>query len=536
MVRSILVIAGLAAGLWGVPQGVRPAVDPVVQQARALLQQGHAAAAAALLHGELERHPGEADLLDLAGVAEAQLGHHARAEKDLLAAIEAGPDLAGAYLNLGQLYQQEGAGKKALEVYTRLLRRQPDNPEAHYESAVLWLHAGQAQEALRHLRQLPADAREHSQVAAAVCSARAVLHDAQAEACVCHWLSLGDFSAQDATAALPFLHDAGARAAERMLLQALAERNAATPEQQIRLATLDGEMGDDRTARALLDRLAVSRPHPFPLLMQLAEIADRQQDFKGALGYLAHARDLEPQNAAVHFFFGMECVRLKLMEEAWRSLQKAVALAPENPFYNYALGAVILQRRNPDDAVRYFEKYHQLRPHDVHGAFALGAACFATQDYPRARRLLQPLTTLPATAAGAWYLLGRMDLAGGHDGPAETELRHALQTNPRMADAAAHLGLVLLRQHRDAEAAQALRQALGIDPENYVANYQLLLLYRKTHDSRAGQQATRLQELQKARISEQQEFYRVIRIDPGGGLAGDHRSGGQGSNAPRNHG
>jgi tetratricopeptide (TPR) repeat protein len=177
-----------------------------------------------------------------------------------------------------------------------------------------------------------------------------------------------------------------------------------------------------------------------------------------------------------------------------------------------------------------------LRPGDVHGAYALGAACFAVQNYPRARRLLQPLTAVPATAAGAWYMLGRMDIDSDHDAQAESELRRALQANPRLADAAAHLGLVLLRQHRDADAAQALQQALGIDPDNYVANFQLLLLYRRAHDPRAAQQTTRLKELQKARISEQQEFYRVIRIDPGGGSADRHPPEGQGSDALGNHG
>lgn len=536
MLRTLLVASAFTAGLWALPQAGRPSVAATVIQAQSLLQQGHAAAAATLLHHALQLHPRDASLLGLAGVADAQQGHPAEAERDLLAAMHAAPDFAGAYLNLGQLYQQESKPAQALAVYARLLRRQPDNAPANYQCAVLLVNAHHPRQAWQHLHRLPADAQQHSQVAAVACSIQAVLHDPQTEACVRHWLALSDFSPQDAVAALPFFHAAGAAVPERMVLQALAARNALTPTQQERLAALDEQQGDDADARALLDHLAVSRPHPFPLLMQLAEIADRQKDYKGALGYLAHARALEPNHAEVHFFFGIECVRLGLMEEAYHSLQKAVALAPDNPFYNYALGAVILQRRNPDDAVKYFAKYHQLRPHDVHGAFALGTACVAVQDYPRARRLLQPLTAVPATAAGAWYLLGRIDVADGHDAQAENELRHALRANPRMADAAAHLGLVLLRQHRDREAAQALQQALRLDPNNYVANFQLLLLYRRTHDARATGQAARLQQLQKARLSQQQESYRVIRIDPTGASPDPQGSEGQGSDGSPSHG
>ena len=56
--------------------------------------------------------------------------------------------------------------------------------------------------------------------------------------------------------------------------------------------------------------------------------------------YLAHARDLEPGNAEVQFFFGIASIELNLGNEAYDALKKAVALSPENPYVNYAMGAV----------------------------------------------------------------------------------------------------------------------------------------------------------------------------------------------------
>jgi Flp pilus assembly protein TadD len=84
-----------------------------------------------------------------------------------------------------------------------------------------------------------------------------------------------------------------------------------------------------------------------PLLIELARTAFKAGDPKGALGYLAHARELEPTDAAVHFLFGIVCVELNLGAEAHDSLAKAVALAPDNPDINYAMGAVSLHRHDP---------------------------------------------------------------------------------------------------------------------------------------------------------------------------------------------
>ena len=94
-----------------------------------------------------------------------------------------------------------------------------------------------------------------------------------------------------------------------------------------------------------------------PVLLDLARAAGQAGDHKGALGYLAHARSLEPENAAVHFLFGVVCIQLELGAEAYESLKKAVSLDPASPPANYMMGAVSLHRHDPSEAVPYFERY-----------------------------------------------------------------------------------------------------------------------------------------------------------------------------------
>ena len=96
------------------------------------------------------------------------------------------------------------------------------------------------------------------------------------------------------------------------------------------------------------------------LLFWMARVSYRSGYFLGVLGYLAHARDLEPDNAAVHFFFGMVCVELNVPGDASESLRQAVRLDPRNAYYNYALGAVLIQGKNPDEAIHYFQQFRSI--------------------------------------------------------------------------------------------------------------------------------------------------------------------------------
>ena len=155
-------------------------------------------------------------------------------------------------------------------------------------------------------------------------------------------------------------------------------------------------------------------PPSVPILFRLAQLAYQSGDREGALGYLAHASDMEPGNAGVRFFFGMVCVELNLPQDAKKSLEEAVRLEPGNAYYNYALGAVLVQLNSPDEAVAYFRKYCALRMGDVRGRFALAVAYFYSDQLDSARRELQSIVDSPDTRMGAQLFLGRTAIAEGN--------------------------------------------------------------------------------------------------------------------------
>ena len=250
------------------------------------------------------------------------------------------------------------------------------------------------------------------------------------------------------------------------------------------------------------------------LLLELARVAHKQQDYQSALGYLAHARDLEPNNANLHYYFGLVCVDLNLVAEARTAFERAVRLVPDNPSYNYAMGAASVFQHDPSEAVPYFEKYVQLKPHDPHGKLALGVALFRAKEFEAAAGILMVVVKYSETATTAHYYLGSIARQNGRLDEAVRELEQALKANHDYPDALAELGQCYLMRREYAQAGKYLRRALEINPNHYTANFNLLTLYTRTKDEREAAQSKRFEEVKKLREDKTREFLRMVELRP----------------------
>ena len=430
------------------------------------------------------------------------------------------PQFIGAALNLGRLYLENSArdaqaATKALNVYQRVLRSQPDHPEANYQSAVLLVAQTQPQRALVHLSRLPDDLQRNANVLALTCAAHATLkapksNDA-AEQAAQQLLAHTDFTAPDLEVALPALEKHRPDLALPLLLR-LAERGQATSVLLHRLGLLQEQQGQLAEAQRTL--AAVSDKPDVALLLDRARLAYRLQDWQNALIFLGQARDLEPKQAQIHYLFGLACIRMELVAEAHQAFGKAVMLAPENAEYNYAMGAAAAYRRDPAEALPYLKKYRQLQPGDVQGRLMLGVTLFKNGDYDTARIELQAATAFQPTAASAHYFLGRLARQTNDLLAALQALQQALQLDPRHADAWAELGQLRVQQRAYAEAEQALQAALKLDADHYQANFQLLTLYTRTQDARATAQSERFELVKQKRAEREQVFLRAIEVRP----------------------
>jgi tetratricopeptide (TPR) repeat protein len=517
----VLLVFGLILPGEGYSQPAREkAKEQRILEIQQLFTRGDLSGARKLLNEAFKQFPADPGLENLLGIVEAQEGNYAAAERSFIRAVTSERKFTGAYLNLGRLYQENAARDqkalaKALDVYRRVLQYEPENTEANYQSAALLMREGKYQASLDHLSRLPANVQDTAQVLSISCADFAGLGNYErANERAQRLLAHPDFSEPDVIAILPALTTD--RGAELIigLLEGLQKRQPLSSELMRHLGLAYEQAGKLVEAREQLEKSSAGERPSVALLVALSRVAHKQKDFQGSLGYLAHARDLEPNNAELHYFFGFICLDLNLIAEARVSFEKAVKLQPENPSYNYAMGATSAFRHDPGEAIPYFEKYIRLKPDDPRGKLALGAAYFRAKQYEAAARLLLEAARVPEIATTAYYYLGSIARQNGRLDEAIRELEHALKNNPDYADALAELGQCYLMKREYEPAGKLLRRALEIDRDHYTANFNLLTLYARTRDERESAQAARFEEVKKLREEKSQEFLRIIEVRP----------------------
>jgi tetratricopeptide (TPR) repeat protein len=502
-----------------IPAAPTDRAGEIIQKIQKLIQDGNVAEAQAQVSKGLKEFPNNGPLYGLLAVVEANEGNYTAAETHFKKAIDLIPNFAGGYLDLGRFYLENAAKdpeapKKALDTYERLLRLQPNNGEALYQSAFLQGRQGSFQASLARLARLPAADQEGPQALAVKCAALAGLGRIAEAAAVADSLLQNPYTTEpDILQMLPILEAHNASQLAERVLRAQTARHPSF-ESFYALGLLEKGRGDLAQARVTLEQAAQYRPQDVPLLIDLARVARDQHDRKGALGYLAHARDLEPENGSIHFFWGIVCIEENLFEEAYQSLQRAVALTPDNPQYVYALGAVVLQRKDLREAILLFQKYRRLKPGDPSGRLALGAAYLENSDFDKARQELEAAAKNPKTAPGVHYCLGRLDNRTGDYRGALREFGLAVQANPNSAQNYAQMGALYVKLQDYRQAEKALGKALELDPVNYTANMNLMILYARTKDPRASKQAEQFRRTDQARGELELDMLRTIKVQP----------------------
>jgi tetratricopeptide (TPR) repeat protein len=492
----------------------------MLSRARQSLEVSDRAAARRELTEALRLYPASPAVHNFLGVLEAGEGHYPQAEKRFREAVLRAPDYTDAWLNLGRLYQ-ENAGKdpkapaKALAAYQSILKYEPSHAEARFQSAALLQALGDFARSLEEIERLsPSDQDRPAALAVRLADHAGKGERAEADAAAEKLLAKGGFDEPDVRPTLPVLLAHGREDLATKLLEDLRWRGRASSDDLQRLGLLRERAGEPVEARVRLEEAAQGRPDDVPLLLDLARVTHKSGDREGALGYLAHARAVEPANARVHLLFGMICVELDLGVEAYKSLKEAVRLDPGNAAVNYAMGAVALHRKDPSEAIPYFRKYAELEPKEPRGPLAIGVAAFEAKDYETARQLLVSAAERPETAAAANYFLARIARA---ENEFEDGVRYALRSvevNPSYADPWSELGLLYLRLKQPEKSAEALDRCLKLDPEHYLGNLHLMMLYAQTHDPREGAQRQRFEEIRKRRDERGTDFLRPIEVRP----------------------
>ena len=481
--------------------------------------------ARALIAKAAAQFPADGGLENLLGVVEIQQGHAKRAKRAFSAAIQHSPKLVSAYLNLGRVEMETatddaGGRAEALRVYEKLLRIQPDNPEANYQVATLLMWSQSYQRSLEHLARLGPEARGQVGVQSLICADEAGLgHVESANRAAALLVASPELNEQVAMIILPALRSARRADLVEMIFAAVDTRHPLSPAGLRILGLAQEAEGKLEAARSMLERAYAADPSAIIPLVDLARVAATGKDYRGALGYLAHARAMRPNDASLAYQFGVICARLNLLGEARKAIGEAVKIAPDDAQYNLGMGTVASFEHDPTEALPYLEKYHSLRPADAEGVLALGTTYFRAKDYDNASPWLKQAANKPLTAGSAYYYLGRIAREKGQLDEAVTDLLESAKLKPAQPEVMAELGQIYVQMKQYADAQKQLDAALALDADSYPANFGLLQLYARTGDSRRADQAKRFEAVKDKNEQQSREMMRVIEIDPHGKTA-----------------
>jgi len=492
-----------------------------VDSIQKFIQAGKLPEALRLVSEALTLHPRDAGLLNLLGIVHARRNELAEARKDFERAVALAPGLTPAWQNLARSCQlspaPEGEGSRcATAAWQHVLAARPDDAEARFSLAALYQQQGRYADSLRELGRLSKDEVARPPALALRCADLAALNRVpEATEAARRLAGAAEFREADVESILPALATGGSAASVVVtLVEALDGRGAASPETLRQLVIAYEQMNRLNDARRTLERLAAADQANPRHLFELARIAYRMHDLEGALGYLGHARDLNPADGQVHFLFGMILVELKLPLDARKSLERALALDPHNPDYNHAMGSIVLNARDAASAIPYFQAYIAARPRDPRGHFALGVAYFAADDYENCRDEMQSASKDPKTGTGAAYFLGRIARIDENFDEAALFLERAIRQAPSFAEAYSELARVRMHQGRQNDAKAAIAHALSLSPDSFQANSTLLAMYQREHDPRAQEQAARLKTLDEERGKAMELMLRSVEVKP----------------------
>jgi tetratricopeptide (TPR) repeat protein len=484
------------------------------------MEQHDLEGARSLIAGAQAMFPANGGLENLLGVIEVQQGHSDRAIQEFSAAILHEPSLASAYLNLGRIYMQTAESDKAarasaLRAYDRLLRMEPNNAEANYQAAMLLMWDHNYERSLQHLTRLSPDDRSRIGAQIVLCADEAALnHVSAADKAAAAIVAAPDLAEQDAMEVLPALQAAHRADLIESIFAAANDKNPLSAGGLRILGLAQEGEGKLEIARKTLERAFTQSNSSVPILVDLTRVAKASKDYQGALGYLAHARDLQPNDAGFAYEFGVLSLRLGLLGESRKAMGEAVKLSPDNPEYNFGMGTVSSFAQDATQGLPYLQKYHALRPSDPTALLAIGTTYFRARNFDSASIWLKQAVAHDTTAADAHYYLGRIARAVGHLEDAKHELEQANTLTPDRPDVLGELGQVFIASHEYREAQTYLDRAVALDPENYGANFGLLQLYARTGDPRREEQSKRFDQIKSNDEQHYQEMMRIINVRP----------------------
>ncbi len=368
----------------------------------------------------------------------------AQAELDLL--FKSSPaDAPGLFL-LAEVQRRRGDREQLVATYRELVRVAPENPVAKYRLGLLLLDGGNREEADRLSTELAQD------------------HPKRPEGDLLKGIAA--FARNDFKAASEALGG--------------SLRKHPRQEAYFYLSKASLRLGELETALSHLNKVLEQAPDFLPARLMYVEVLLRQKRLDAALAMAQHVVHAEPGSAAARTALGSALVAVGRLEEGMAEYDAAVSLEPEMAEAHFRKGLAQASQGDMDDAAGSMAAALKADPDNLGSRMFLFGRHVRQGELDKAEALMRQALDGSAGDALAYTHLGQVDMLRGNLDAALELLGKAKQADPDSPAAyVARARIFLQRQEREkavgeyrellsrnprrAEAAIALAVLLGLD-------------------------------------------------------------------------
>jgi len=406
---------------------------------------------------------------------------YTEATEFLNAALRLNPGLVGARVTVGEVYVLTGKKALARQVFNKVLAVEPDNRKARFALAQLETESSNFSASLKIAEPLLTDLRRSPDGILLLATDYAGLEEKDLLLSLVHdWQGLPQASAASSTGFASLLAKSGLTQQALDVLEKAKSSGQVSYDMALALGNLYFSNGEASRAFGSYEAALSLSPGCVHCLLQMAEIAEQQNDPEKALAYLIKAKKERPDNPEVLFEFGKTCLQLDLPDDAISALQTAAHLRPDNDSYAYVLGSANVAKKQYEAAGKLFQALLSKHSNDSTLNYAMGSLLFLEVKLGEAAKHLRKSIDLQPNQIAAYYYLGLIAEGKGENDEAIATLRDVLRRDPDYGPAYEALGGLLLKQQKYAEAEQALQKAVQLNPNSVKAHYQLGILMGRT--------------------------------------------------------
>lgn len=196
-----------------------------------------------------------------------------------------------------------------------------------------------------------------------------------------------------------------------------------------------------------------------------------------AIETLLGASRLNPNDVQVQLLLGLAYYRKGDYKRAVEYLSVVVRQTPESSRQYrevvQALGLSHYMLGHTAEAVPYLEQLNRWSPDNKEIAYALGVGYIQTRNPDKSRETFARLFGVPPGAAAAYLINAQMMVRQQLEGLAETELRKALELDPRLPQANYLLGEMAIYHAQIELGIELLQKEIALNPAFGMAHYRL---------------------------------------------------------------